>query len=103
MNTDKEISDLLESVTGEKLSLGAYLKAIRMGEEMTQEAFSALLGISRQCLCDIEKSRRLLSPKLAANYAEILGYSKKHFICLSLQDMVDKDNLDVSISVDTAA
>ncbi len=56
--------------------LKAY-RAICQGEEASQVKFSKMLGISRKVLSDIEQGRRMISPKKAAQYAELLGCSKK--------------------------
>ncbi len=69
---------------------------------MSQTGFAELLGISKQYLCDIEKGRKFVSPKVAAHYADNLGYSKKQFIRLCLQDMVNRDGFKFIISLEAA-
>lgn len=101
-NINKKLVNKLESITGERLTLGSLLKSIRLGEEMTQENFSSLLGITKQYVCDIEKGRRLVSPKLAAKYAKKLGYSKDQFIRLCLQDILERDGLHMVVSIEAA-
>lgn len=92
----------LQKIHGEKLTLGRLLWAIRTGDEINQVEFGKLLGnVSKQQVCDIEHGRKLVSPKLAANYAKRLGYPEQQFIELSLQDMVNKEGLDVDVHVDT--
>ena len=93
----------LENITGEQLSLGNLLSAIRQGEGKTLVEFAALLSISRQYLCDLEHGRRFASPKAAVAYAPILGYSKEQFLRLCLQDMVNRDQLHVIVEVKKAA
>ena len=78
----------LENMMSEKLTLGSFILAIRQGEELSQVEFAKVLGVSRQILCDIEHGRRIISPKKAAEYAALLGYSKKQFIRLCLQDLL---------------
>lgn len=95
--------DFIESLTGSKLTFANNLLAIRHGEEMTQIEFAKQLGITRQYLCDIEHCRRFVSPKMAAEYAEILGYSKNQFVRLCLQDLLDRDGLGMIIDVQNAA
>ena len=95
--------DFLESIIGKKPSLGDYILSIRQGEEVSQVEFAKMLGISRQNLCDIEHNRRFVSPKMAAEFAEKLGYSAKHFVRLCFQDMLDRDGLNFSIDVESAA
>jgi len=101
-NINKNLVDKLESISGERLTLGSLLKAIRLGEEMTQEKLSSLLDISKQYLCDIERGRRIVSPKLAATYADKLGYSKDQFIRLCLQDLLERDGFHMIVSIEAA-
>jgi transcriptional regulator with XRE-family HTH domain len=104
MTTKKksEAMKFLEKLAG-KLTLPSLLTAIRQGEEMSQVEFAELLGVSRQYLCDVEHSRRTISPKAAAAFAKKLGYSHKQFIRLCLQDLVDRDGLKLKIDVQDAA
>lgn len=97
MSTKEKMSDKslkrLEKISGQKLTLGALIKAIREGEEMTQVEFAQTLVVSKQYLCDLEHGRRVPSPKLAAAYAEKLGYSQEQFVRLALQAMLNKDKI----------
>lgn len=101
-NVNKTTIKKLESMAKEKLSFGNLLRAIRLGEEMSQVEFADLLGISKQYLCGLEKGRKFVSPKVAANFALKLHYSDKQFIRLCLQDMVDRDGFNLIISVEAA-
>lgn len=89
----------IEKLTGTKLSFGKLIWAIRQADEISQVAFATKLKITRQHLCDIEHERKSISLKLAAKYAEILGYSKEQFIRLSLQDLVDREGLNVQVEI----
>ena len=93
----------LEDIIGEKLTLGGFILAIRQGEELSQVKFADMLGMSRQMLCDIEHNRKNISPKKAAEYANILGYSPKQFIRLCLQDMLNRDGFKLSVDLADAA
>ena len=103
MSTKNEMTQqtlkLIEKITGGKLTLGKLIWAIREGEEMSQVDFAKKLGVSKQYLCDLEHNRKTTSPKLAAEYANKLGYSKEQFIRLSLQDIVDRDGLNISVEI----
>ncbi len=92
----------LEAIMGGPLTLANCISSIRQCEEMTQVEFAALLGISKQNLCDIEHGRRLLSPKLAAEYAEKLGYSVEQFVRLALQAIVDRDGIPFHVELEAA-
>jgi DNA-binding XRE family transcriptional regulator len=97
--TKKTLKEI-EKVTGCKLTLGKLIWSIRECEEMTQVDFAKELGVSKQYLCDIEHDRKNVSPKTAANYAKILGYSQEQFIRLALQGMVDRDGLKVFVEIE---
>lgn len=99
----QETLGYLENLLDEKLTLGSFILAIRQGEELSQVAFAKTLGLSRQVLCDIEHGRRLISPKKAAEYADLLGYSKKQFVRLCLQDLIDRDHLGLVVEIENAA
>ena len=99
----KETLNYLESLIGKKPTIGDYLLAIRQCEELSQVGFSKLLGISRQNLCDIEHNRRFISPKLAADFATKLGYSKKQFIRLCLQDLLNREGFNLLVELQNAA
>lgn len=101
-NINKRLIDKLESIAGERLTFGSLMKAIRLGEDMTQASFARLLGISKQYLCDIEKGRRCVSPKLAAKYAKKLRYSEDQFIKLCLQDILERDGFHMIVSIEAA-
>lgn len=99
----QETLQYLENLMGEELTLRSLILAIRQGEELSQVEFAKMLGISRQVLCDIEHGRRIISPKKAAEYAELLGYSKKQFVRLCLQDIIDRDHLGLIVEIEDAA
>ena len=107
MSTKSKVTDntlrQLEKISGGPLTLGTLMKAIRLGEEETQASFSEQLSMSRQQLCDIEKGRKYVSAKLAAEYAKRLGYSSRQFIRLALQDQLNRDGLAFDIEVKKAA
>jgi transcriptional regulator with XRE-family HTH domain len=97
-----EAVKLLERITGGSLTLARLLQSIRLGKEETLAEFAQKLGISRQHLCDIEKSRKVVSPERAARFAQILGYSKEQFVALALQALVDEADLGLKVEVTAA-
>lgn len=70
----KKSLDFLESLIGKKTTLGDYLLAIRQGEELSQVEF-----------------------------AKKLGYSSRNFVRICLQDLLDRDGIDLFVDVQTAA
>jgi transcriptional regulator with XRE-family HTH domain len=101
MNTKNKIfygtSDL-EKEYG-PLTFAKLLLAYRQGEEMGQVEMSELLGISKQSLCDLEKGRRIPSPKRAAQIAIKLGLLPKSLIELAIQDKLNEDDLHFEVSL----
>lgn len=102
-NETKETLNYLESLIGKKPTLGDYILSIRQGEEITQTEFARLLGISRHNLCDIEHNRRFISPRMAVQFANKLGYSEKQFVRLCLQDMLNREGLALRVELENAA
>jgi antitoxin HigA-1 len=92
----------LERVSGGPLTFGKMLHAIRRCDEAALKAFACKLGISSSHLCDIEQGRKSVSPKRAASFARILGYSEKQFVSFALQDMVSEAGLNLIVEVKTA-
>ena len=105
MSTKGQKSDAvkyLEAMSGGPLTFARLLESIRLGEGMSQVSFAKKLHISKAHLCDIEKGRRFVSPERAAKFANILGYSKKRFIKLALQDQLCRAGLDYIVDIKAA-
>jgi len=105
MNIDKQLNahtlSQLEKISGQALSLGNFLWAIRKGAEISQVAFAETLGISKQCLCDLEHGRRTLNPQQAAKFATLLGYPISQFVRLAIQDELNRYHLPLHVEVFT--
>ncbi|MBW1759831.1 MAG: helix-turn-helix transcriptional regulator [Deltaproteobacteria bacterium] len=81
------------------LTFGRALWSHRKCEELSQKEFAMSIGISAQSLCDIEKGRKIPSPKRAAKIARHIGQPEKIWIELALQDMLRQEDLDYTVSV----
>ncbi len=81
------------------VTFGNALEAYRKCEEFIQKDFAELLGISPRSLCDLEKGRRIPSPRRAAKIAEKIGQPEQYWIQLSLQDMLRKERFVYKVSV----
>lgn len=102
MSTKEQKGDAmkyLEKLTGGPLTIGRMIASIRLGEEMTLEAFAKKLKISRSHLCDIEKGRKGVSVERAAFFAKTLGYSQVQFVRFALQDEVERAGLKMKVDV----
>lgn len=91
-----------EKIRGQELTFGRMIRSIRISDEYTQTELSEILGISKQYISDIENERRLVSPKLASEYAKCLGYSEKQFVKLAIQDQLRRSGLDFQVNLDAA-
>lgn len=92
---------LLEELAG-PLTIGALLRAIRNGEELTLSGFAERIEISAQNLSDIERGRKGVSPERAARWAQLLGLSEAQFIRLALEDALRRKGLDYHVSLQKA-
>ncbi len=90
---------LLESITGKKMTLGNLLWSIRECDEMSQADFAKMLKVSRQYLCDVERGRRVVSTKAAAEFAKRLGHSPLQFVRLAIQDELDKNGFHFEVEI----
>src|SRR5580700_2188889 len=95
-------SDLEERILGSRLTFGAAVEGLRVGEEVSQAAFARKLGVSRQYLCDVEKGRRLVSPEQAARFAKTFGHPPNVLVRLALQDAVRASGLKLKVIVEAA-
>ena len=93
--------EYLEKELG-RLTLGRTLRSIRLGEEESQTDFAKKLGVSVQYLCDLEHNRKIVSPKKAKNFAEIVGYSQEQFIALAIQDSLEHDGIHMLVELKAA-
>ena len=81
------------------LTFGNALSSYRLGENKSQKEFAKFLGISAQSLCDIEKERKIPSPNRAARIANKLEEPIAFWVQLALQDMLNEEELELSVSV----
>ncbi len=79
-------------------SLGEFLKAHRLGEEMSQVEFADFLGVSKQRLCDLEHDRSNVSIQLCKELAETLGLPPEWLVKLALQYLLNKEGLNLKVS-----
>lgn len=96
-------AEVLDAIIGEPLTLGLLLRSLRLADEQTLEEFALLLEISRSHLLDIEKGRKAVNPARAAQFAEALGHSRKQFVELSLQDLLEREGVPGKVTVDVAS
>lgn len=86
----RDAEDFLNELLDGPLTFGDMIHSLRLSQETSQVDFAEKLGVSRSHLCDIEKGRKLVSPKKAVEYAIILRNSKVLFLQTALQDQVNQ-------------
>lgn len=96
----EETLKILEKMIGYKPTFGTMLSSTRKCDDMTQAEFAKLLGISPQKLCDIEKGRRFVSAKMAADFAVKLGDSPEFFVLQCFQDELDRCKIGVKLKME---
>jgi len=84
------------------MTFGGFLSSWRESLGLTQVEFAKKLGISPANLCDIEKGRQLVSPKKAAEIADIIGYSAIVLIELAINEQLALDGLRVRVKGEVA-
>ena len=80
-----------------QISLGGFLRAHRMGEEMSQTDFAEFLGISKQRLSDLENNKGNVSIKLCKELADKIEVPAEWLASLALQDMINKEGLNLKV------
>ena len=97
MSTKKKSArEILEKNLG-PLTFGMYFRVARDLLELTQEEMGKKLNISRSAVCEIEKGRHLVSPKLALKIAKKAKLSPTQAIRLCLQDQLRRDKINMTI------
>jgi transcriptional regulator with XRE-family HTH domain len=75
------------------MTLGRAIRALRLCDEATQDAYAVRLGISKQHLCDIEKERKTVSAARAAEWARKLGQVEAVFVELAVRSLLREAGL----------
>ena len=102
MSTKEKASSLLKKEVG-PLTFGSFLRATRTSMGLTQPQMATKLGVSKSVVCDIEKGRQLVSPKLAVSIAKKAKLSEKLAVKLCLQDQLNKAKIKMKVEVEVAA
>ena len=98
MSTKKKATDLFKKEI-KSLSFGNFLRAARTSLGVTQESMAQKLGLSKSMICDIEKGRQLVSPKMALKIAKVSKLSKEQALSLCFQDQVNKLKLKMKVEI----
>ncbi|WP_203368852.1 helix-turn-helix domain-containing protein [Cysteiniphilum marinum] len=93
----------LKEMLGERLTLAMAVRSIRETDNISQGDMARQLNVTQAYLSDIENRRKMISPKKAAEIADILGQSQKQFIRLAIQDLLDRDGLHYDVDLHDVA
>jgi DNA-binding XRE family transcriptional regulator len=97
MSTKRAKKFLLENFG--PFTFGTFLRGCRASQDKTQTEMAKFLGMSKSCLCDIEKGRQGVSPKLAAQIAEKCGLSRIVAVEAAIRDSLERAGLNLEVSV----
>jgi DNA-binding XRE family transcriptional regulator len=92
----------IRKMTG-PISFAEMIFSYRVSNEYNQVEFAAVLGISKQDLCNIEKGRKVVSVERAAKFAKLLGMPEKVFAKYALQDQLTSAGIKGEVEIRDAA
>lgn len=98
MNIKKSADKILEEMVG-PVNFGMFVRACRTTMDLTQVQMAKKLKMARGTLCDIEKGRQLVSPKLAIKIAKTAGMHERFALELCLADHLKKQKIKYKIKV----
>ncbi len=98
MTTKNSLFEKLEKKYG-RLTFGNFLKAYREADQLTQTQLAKKLNLTVQNLCDIEKSRRIPSPKRAAKIAKKIEMPVISMIQLALRDTLIAEGFEFDVQL----
>lgn len=100
-NKSYGLKDLKRKIERENgpITFGKTLESFRKCEEMTQKELAKVLGISVSSLCDLEKDRKIPSPKKAYEIASTLKMNPSLWVQTAIQDKFRQQNIKLVVSV----
>ena len=96
---DRDTYRFMAALRGGSSSFGRILEAVRAAEGLTQDEFGDKLGLTRGRVCDYEKGRRMVTPKMAAAIAKQFGYDPARFIAFAIEESLAKDGLNYTVQI----
>lgn len=81
------------------MTVGSFLRSWRLSEELSQQEFAKMIEMSPANLCDIEKSRKGVSPEKAEEIAHAIGYSPTVLIELAFKEQLRNAGLAYDVEV----
>jgi DNA-binding XRE family transcriptional regulator len=84
------------------VSFGGFLRSARTMKDMTQVEMADFLGVSKSTLCDIEKSRQLVSIDLASKIARKCDLSESFAVQAAITDQLRRAGLKFDVEIKKA-
>lgn len=84
------------------MTFGTFLTAARELMDISQSDLARKLKVPRSMICDIEKGRVLVSPKLAVKIARLAGFPEKFAVAHCFQDQLRKAKIKMRVKVEAA-
>ena len=81
------------------VTFAMFMRVARTSLDLTQIEMAKKLKMAPGTVCDIEKSRQLVSVSLAAKIAKTAKLSAKQAVAASMQDQLRKAKLDFVVSI----
>ena len=92
----------LAELRGGELGFGEMIESLRITDGFSQTALAKKLRMSRAQLCDIEKGRRVVVAKRAAQMAKVMGYSVNQFVAVALEDQLRRAGIPRRVTLEAA-
>jgi transcriptional regulator with XRE-family HTH domain len=85
-----------------KMTVGEFLRAWRISEELSLRDFGKLVVLSVANLCDIEKGRKGVSPEKAEQIAKAIGVPPALLVRLSIEESLQSAGLKYKVEITPA-
>jgi len=95
-------ADFFEKEMG-LMTFGTFLTAVRSNLGLSQTELARRLKVSRSMVCDIEKGRVVVSPKLAVKIARIGKFPEKMAVKFCLQDQLRRAKISMNVEITDSA
>ena len=102
MSTKVDGQEFFKNLIG-PVTFGTFMVAARTSMDLTQAEMGNIFGVSKSVVCDIEKGRQAVSPKLALKIARKAQLSEKVAVMLCLQDQLNRAKIKMKIRIEDAS
>lgn len=97
----KKQKDYLD-VIWDQSTLGSMIASLRQCDGITQTQLAESIGVSKQFLNSIERSRKRVGIKFVQKISIALDYPIEPFLELLVKDQISREGLKVEVSITSA-